>query len=470
MFSFLYLFSGMEMSQMTQQMSQMSQMSQSYSQTSSVQQQQSSTSQVYESTQMGGVMKGYKSKTDDELAAERDMTRNSQQFIQDNGIFGGITGDNNSLLQDGQFDSKKHSVKDLVGHFSKVKPRAEIPVQYLPEQRMFNGEQGPSLNYLTTNAESISESQSMMMRSTTSGVDSAASRQQYENRKAEMNGNSQTSTSSFADQSSSVEMRSKTEASTQQKKILTERRQSLSNYLLLDPAASHASAGIIDPSAILRGDHSSNWNQSDTSSSQTSIRSFTASPSSQMYISKPSGPRPFGQTLPRSFKPVSSQAISQPMSSSSPAFVPSSSEPQSLPPVSSKPPPQIVFRPPSVQSVPQSNEIALPPAVVSDPKTECNENASQNLQTSSLSIEKSTIVVDSHSSIPFDSQSSTEISSRPPPTLVVPSLESEYEATVQTSSKHFSSLFSALLDSGFGVSLLISTKLIIHLQAVKPTF
>lgn len=244
---------GMEMSQMTQQMSQMSQMSQSYSQTSSVQQQQSSTSQVYESTQMGGVMKGYKSKTDDELAAERDMTRNSQQFIQDNGIFGGITGDNNSLLQDGQFDSKKHSVKDLVGHFSKVKPRAEIPVQYLPEQRMFNGEQGPSLNYLTTNAESSSESQSMMMRSTTSGVDSAASRQQYENRKAEMNGNSQTSTSSFADQSSSVEMRSKTEASTQQKKILTERRQSLSNYLLLDPAASHASAGIIDPSAILRG-------------------------------------------------------------------------------------------------------------------------------------------------------------------------------------------------------------------------
>ena len=138
---------------MTQQMSQMSQMSQSYSQTSSVQQQQSSTSQVYESTQMGGVMKGYKSKTDNELAAERDMTRNSQQFIQDNGIFGGITGDNNSLLQDGQFDSKKHSVKDLVGHFSKVKPRAEIPVQYLPEQRMFNGEQGPSLNYPPTNAE-----------------------------------------------------------------------------------------------------------------------------------------------------------------------------------------------------------------------------------------------------------------------------------------------------------------------------
>merc|ERR1719341_2946376 len=161
----------------TDDMSQMSQMSQSYSQTSSVQQQHSSTSQVYESTQMGGVMKGYKSKTDDELAAERDMTRNSQQFIQDNGIFGGITGDNNSLLQDGQFDSKKHSVKDLVGHFSKVKPRAEIPVQYLPEQRMFNGEQGPSLNYLTTNTESSSESQSMMMRSTTSGVDSAASRQ-----------------------------------------------------------------------------------------------------------------------------------------------------------------------------------------------------------------------------------------------------------------------------------------------------
>lgn len=237
---------GMEMSQMTQQMSQMSQ---SYTST-----QQQSSNEVYESTQMGGITKGYRRKDDDELAAERDMTRNSQQFIQDNGIFGGITGDHNSLLQDSQFDSKKHSVKDLAGHFAKLRPKAEIPVQYLPEQKMFNGQQGPSLNYLNSNSSSSSQ-QSTLTRSTTSKQDSNASRQEYEMRKAQSNQNNteQSSSSSSVAQSSSVEMRSKTEASTQQKKLLSERRQSLKDYMLMDPAAIHASAGIIDPSAILRG-------------------------------------------------------------------------------------------------------------------------------------------------------------------------------------------------------------------------
>ena len=409
------------MSQMTQQMSQMSQ---SYTST-----QQQSSNEVYESTQMGGITKGYRRKDDDELAAERDMTRNSQQFIQDNGIFGGITGDHNSLLQDSQFDSKKHSVKDLAGHFAKLRPKAEIPVQYLPEQKMFNGQQGPSLNYLNSNSSSSSQ-QSTLTRSTTSKQDSNASRQEYEMRKAQSNQNNteQSSSSSSVAQSSSVEMRSKTEASTQQKKLLSERRQSLKDYMLMDPAAIHASAGIIDPSAILRGDQSSNWNLSDTSS-HTSVRSITASPSSKMYISKPSGPRPFGQTLPRSFKPVSSQAISQPMSSYSPVIVPS--DPQQLvsqlppqPPATSQPP-QIFFRPPSAQMVSQPENVA-----------QAFENAPQIIENASHSSENASQVSEK---IP----QCLESSSQPIPTaLLIPSPEPEYQATVQTSSTHFSSLSS----------------------------
>merc|ERR1711922_134203 len=104
--------------------------------------------QIYESAEVGAGLKGYKRK--DEI--DGDLQVNGQQsgmpkMVQNNGIFGGITGDQNSLLEDDQFDCKKHSVRDLVGHFSKVKPKAQIPVQYLPEQKIYNGDQGPSLNY-----------------------------------------------------------------------------------------------------------------------------------------------------------------------------------------------------------------------------------------------------------------------------------------------------------------------------------
>ena len=96
--------------------------------------------QIYESAEVGAGLKGYKRK--DEI--DGDLQVNGQQsgmpkMVQNNGIFGGITGDQNSLLEDDQFDCKKHSVRDLVGHFSKVKPKAQIPVQYLPEQKIYNG-------------------------------------------------------------------------------------------------------------------------------------------------------------------------------------------------------------------------------------------------------------------------------------------------------------------------------------------
>lgn len=249
-------------------MSQMSEMSQqqSFSQTTTSTQQ-SSSSQVYESQQFsGGIMKGYKSK-DQPPMMNQQMSQMNQQMnqqmsqmmnshekqIKDAGIFGGITGDHNSLVEDNDMmDYQKHSVKSLVGHFSKVRPKTEIPVQYLPEQKLYGGEQGPSLNYLTASSDQTDTThQSFMRAGAVAGgakQDIDASRQEYEMRKQRQEEQQQTSSSS-----STVEMRSKTETSAEQRAVVSERRQSLSQALLMDPATQHASAGIIDPSAILRG-------------------------------------------------------------------------------------------------------------------------------------------------------------------------------------------------------------------------
>lgn len=250
--------SGMEMSQT---------MSSSQQSSSFMQQEtsQASFSDVYEVADLaaGGVMKGYKRKDEVDLAAMNlgdDPNRQTPhaKFMKDTGIFGGITGDQNCLLEDAEFDYKKHSVRDLVGHFSKVKPRAEIPVQYLPEQRLFNGDQGPSLNYLSTKSESNSSTQSMM-KTTMSKQDIDASRQEYEARKKmqssqqEQQQQQQQSSSSSQQQQSNVTMRSSEEQSAETKQMLNQRRASLKDALLMDPATQHASAGIIDPSAILRG-------------------------------------------------------------------------------------------------------------------------------------------------------------------------------------------------------------------------
>lgn len=254
-------------------MSQMSEMSQqqSFSQTTTSSSQMSS-SQVYESTQFGGgIMKGYKSKGLDQQPQQQMMNQQMSQMnqqmnqqmsqmmnshekqIKDAGIFGGITGDHNSLVEEGdQMDYQKHSVKSLVGHFSKVRPKTEIPVQYLPEQRLYGGEQGPSLNYLTASSETDAHAQSFVRTGAGAGgakQDIDASRQEYEMRKQKQEQEQQTSQSS----TTAVEMRSKTETSAEQRAVVSERRQSLSQALLMDPATEHANAGIIDPSAILRG-------------------------------------------------------------------------------------------------------------------------------------------------------------------------------------------------------------------------
>merc|ERR1712128_147145 len=122
--------------------------SQSFAQqSSSIQQSSSSYSQsqneVFESQEFsGGVMKGYRMKQD-----QVDGERETGEKMLSSGVFGGIGADNNSLV-DTEIDYKKHTVKDLAKHFALVKPKADIPNAILPEQRMYNGDQGPALNYL----------------------------------------------------------------------------------------------------------------------------------------------------------------------------------------------------------------------------------------------------------------------------------------------------------------------------------
>ena len=125
-------------SSQSQQFSSVQQSSSSFPQSQSSQ----STNQIYESQEFnGGVMKGYKMK--EEFSSEQSGERN----VRDSGIFTGINGDSNSLV-DEEFDRKKHTVKDLAKHFALVKPKQNIPHNILPEQRIYNGDHGPALNYL----------------------------------------------------------------------------------------------------------------------------------------------------------------------------------------------------------------------------------------------------------------------------------------------------------------------------------
>merc|ERR1719384_693428 len=229
-----------------QQQSQESfQSSSSFQQTSSVRQQ-----EVFEATERDGAMRGYQPKGVDETGRRSAMAR-------DSGLFGGIGGDDNSLV-DNEFDYKKHSVKDLAQHFALVKPKAQLPNQILPEQKMFNGEQGPALNYLGGKQDFTSQQQTFTKKEV-SNEDIEASKKAYElKKKQQMEQRQQQQQSSSSQTSSSVVMREKkTEAVKAEQS--ERRRASISSALLMDPAAAHAEAGLIDPSAILRGsDGSSN--------------------------------------------------------------------------------------------------------------------------------------------------------------------------------------------------------------------
>merc|ERR1719192_2613302 len=227
--------------------------SQSFAQQSSHIQQSSSSSfqskttqEVYESQEFsGGVMKGYRMKQEQNA----DQRETGEKML-NTGVFGGIGGDNNSLV-DAEFDYKKHSVKDLAKHFALVKPKADIPHTILPEQRIYNGDQGPALNYLGSAKGEMGSTSSThsFTKKEVSQEDFEASKLAYENKKKQQQMESQKSQSTVSSQSTVVK-RSETE---QNRTVVNERRQSLTSSLMLDPATAHAESGIIDPSAILRG-------------------------------------------------------------------------------------------------------------------------------------------------------------------------------------------------------------------------
>merc|ERR1719187_963159 len=147
-------------------------------QSSSVQQSSSSYShqeasrQVFESQEFNG---GYQARED--VAIQQSNT--GERNIQDSGVFGGIGGDRNSLV-DAEFDYKKHSVKDLAKHFALVKPKQDISHNILPEQRMYNGNNGPALNYLSSETSQTSSSSVTTSRREVSQQDVEASKRAYE--------------------------------------------------------------------------------------------------------------------------------------------------------------------------------------------------------------------------------------------------------------------------------------------------
>merc|ERR550519_3064126 len=208
-----------------------------------------STNQIYESQEFnGGLMKGYKVK--EELSSDQSGERN----VRDSGIFTGINGDSNSLV-DEEFDRKKHTVKDLAKHFALVKPKQNIPHNILPEQRIYNGDHGPALNYLGA-SEADGQVHSLVRREM-SQQDVEASKAAYEMKKKQQmeqqqSSSSTTTTTSSTTTSSTVVKRTESSSTTEQE-AKSERRMSLRDSLMLDPAQAHADAGIIDPSAILRG-------------------------------------------------------------------------------------------------------------------------------------------------------------------------------------------------------------------------
>jgi len=230
-------------SSQSQQFSSVQQSSTSFSQTQS-------TNQIYESQEFnGGVMKGYKVK--DEFSSESGEARN----VRDSGIFTGINGDSNALV-DEEFDRKKHTVKDLAKHFALVKPKQNIPHNILPEQRIYNGDQGPALNYL-----GASETGGLVQTQTRremSQQDIEASKAAYEmKKKQQMEQQSSTTTTTTTSSSSSSSTVVKRTESSSRSEMKSERRMSLRDSLMLDPAQAHAEAGLIDPSAILRGSEAS---------------------------------------------------------------------------------------------------------------------------------------------------------------------------------------------------------------------
>merc|ERR1719189_1028010 len=81
--------------------------------------------------------------------------KKTQKDHRQSGVFVGIAGDRNSFVENPDLDYERHSVRNLVEHFSKTKT-GDIPPQFLPQQysAMQNSGDAPPLSYLKEQAKS----------------------------------------------------------------------------------------------------------------------------------------------------------------------------------------------------------------------------------------------------------------------------------------------------------------------------
>jgi len=136
--------------------------------------------------------------------------------IRQSGIFVGIAGDLNALVADG---NEKHSVRDIVKHFSKIKP-GDMPQQIMPQHYQMQ-HAPPSLSELQEQAK---EKQFSYQRK--DQVDGSSELSQAEQKAAE------------------------------EKMKLYERRTSLKDFLLIEGEKAQQGNQLIDPSNILQVDGS----------------------------------------------------------------------------------------------------------------------------------------------------------------------------------------------------------------------
>ena len=173
--------------------------------------------------------------------------------IRQSGVFVGIAGDLNALVADG---NEKHSVRDIVKHFSKIKP-GDIPQQIMPQHYQMQ-HAPPSLSELQEQAK---EKQFSYQRK--DQVDGSSELSQAEQKAAE------------------------------EKMKLYERRTSLKDFLLIEGEKAQQGNQLIDPSNILQGAKASRWQTDSPFESRFSLRGMSASPTMQMQKSRPIAPKPF---------------------------------------------------------------------------------------------------------------------------------------------------------------------------------
>merc|ERR1712088_911511 len=180
-------------------------------------------------------------------------TNDIKDTVRQSGVFVGIAGDHNALVSE-MFDNEKHSVADIVKHFSKIKP-GDIPQNIMPQHYQMQ-HAPPSLSELQEQAKDRQFSYQKKDQ-----VDSSSTMTHAEQKAAE------------------------------DKAKLFERRTSLKEYLLMDGEKSQKGNQIIDPSNILQGAKASRWQSDSPFESRFSLRGMSSSPTMQMQ--RPIAPKPF---------------------------------------------------------------------------------------------------------------------------------------------------------------------------------